>query len=122
MTATSDDTDTDRSPIASQQVYWWPVYEHAVKHAAGLGVNLAEGLPVAGTPSWCLLADDDNRKHAAVLLAGAQYALYLDGRQQARAEASRAVAGAADWRKVAQEVQQRNAFRQANPWAKRRVR
>jgi hypothetical protein len=39
--------------------------------------------------------------------------------QEAAAEASQAVSAAVDWRAVAQEWMQLQAFRAANPWARR---
>lgn len=107
------------SAVESQSVSWWPVMEYAAAEAALFGVDLGAGrLPVPGTPSWCSLPDG-GAKLAALLLLGAQYALFLDGRQAELAEASRAIASAADWPKVAREVNRRSAFRDARPWSKR---
>jgi Protein of unknown function (DUF2742) len=73
---------------------------------------------VPGTPAWCALPDG-GPKLAAVLLLGVQYALLLDSQQEARAEASRAVAGAADWPKISREINQLNAFYTERPWLRR---
>ena len=106
-------------PTVSRQVAWWPVYEYAAAEAARLGVNLAaDPLPVPGTPQWCAMPDGD-RKLAAVLLLGAQYVLALDTRQEALADASKAVAAAADWPQISRDIRQRTEFYAARPWLKR---
>lgn len=105
----------------SQSVAWWPVLTFV---ADRLGVEptvvpeISHRLPLLGTPSWCLLADDDPAKIAAVLDGGCRHALRLELNQEARAEASKAIAAAADWRGVAQELTELHAFRTANPWSK----
>lgn len=107
--------------LRSQQIAWLPVFEYACSEAALFSIDLlGDRLPVAGTPDWCRLPDGP-RKTAAVLLLGAQYALALDMRQEARAEASKAVAASADWAAVSREVRQRAEFRKANPWAVRKA-
>lgn len=103
------------SAVESQQVSWWPVHEFIT----ALVENLEESLPWAGTPSWCALADGDPRKLLSLAVAGEHHVLRVEAAQAGRAEASRAVASAADWPAVAREVQQRRAFREAHPWAKR---
>ena len=85
----------------SQQVSWWAVHEFV---AAVL--DQANGYPMAGTPAWCSLAHDDPMKLAAVLDAGQHHALRIETEQQARAEASRDVAAATDWSRVAQYIVQ----------------
>lgn len=99
----------------SSAVAWWPVHEFvtAVTDA------LADEWPMAGTPIWCELADDDPRKLAAVLDAAQHHALRMEVAQEARAEASKSVAGAADWPQVANELTQLRAWRANRPWAKR---
>ena len=87
----------------SQQVSWWSVHEFV---AAVL--DQANGWPMLGTPAWCSLAHDDPRKWAALLDGARHHALRLELNQEARAEASKAIAEAADWSQVAREVQQRN--------------
>lgn len=62
-------------------------------------------LPWAGTPAWMAMEDSDPRKLLALAVFGVKYALRIDTAQQAVAEASRAVSGAADWSAVAQQVQ-----------------
>lgn len=107
----------------SQQVSWWSVYQYAVAEAARFSVDLnADRLPVPGTPVWCSMPDG-GPKFAALLLLGAQYALHLDIRQSAQADASHEVsipsADEHSWRDIAREIHQRSAFRESHQWAKR---
>jgi hypothetical protein len=107
-------------PIDSQSISWFPVQIFADQLAAAHGIDIvADELPHPGTPRWCSLPDDDARKAAALLLSASREALRHETEQQARAEASKAVAGAADWPQVAREIRQRNDFRRTHPWAKR---
>lgn len=99
------------NPTASQQVAWFEVHTFV---AAVL--NQMNGWPMAGTPAWCSLADDDPAKWAAVLDGGQHWALHVDSCQMQRCETSKAVAGAADWPAVAWEIQQRSNFYDAKPW------
>lgn len=79
--------------MTSRQVAWFPVYEFVARLLASAG-----GRPTAGTPAWLALDDDDPAKLDAVLILGVHMALRLDTEQASRAEASRAVASAPDWR------------------------
>lgn len=104
--ATSDRaTSTTRlavpDPTASQAVSWYPVHEflQAVLAQANCGP-----LPWPGTPSWCELSDGDPRKLLALAEFGQHHALRLELNQEARAEASHAVAASADWPSIAREV------------------
>lgn len=99
---------------SSRQVAWWPVHEFVVHLVAQVG-----HLPVAGTPAWQALSDDDPRKLLSLAVAGEHYVLRVETAQEAMAEASRAVAAAADWPQVAREVHARSSFRANHPWAKR---
>lgn len=92
---------------------WLPVHDY-VRERNGDTV-----FPMLGTPAWCALPDDDPAKLAAVLDGGQHHALRVELHQEARAEASKAVAGAADWRGIAQELTERRAFRKSHPWVKR---
>ena len=83
---------------ASQQVSWWTVREHVSPL-----LTAVESWPMIGTPAWCDLAPGDARKIAAVFDAAQHWALRVETCQQARCEASRDVAAAADWRAIAQE-------------------
>lgn len=122
MTDTESTPDVKGSP--SQSVAWWPVLTYV---AARLGIEPTDVprisllLPLLGTPAWCDLADDDPAKLAAVLDGGCRHALRLELNQEARAEASKAIAASADWRAIAQELTELRAFRAANPWAERVV-
>lgn len=83
------------STVESQQVSWWSVYEFV-----SAVLDQVNSYPMAGTPAWCSLAHDDPRKWAALLDASQHWALRVETCQEARAEASRAIAGAEDWRLV----------------------
>lgn len=109
------------TPIAgfgSQQVSWWET--RTFLEAAVAQAN-AGPLPWAGTPDWCELADGDPRKLLALAVAGEHHVLRVETAQAAMAEASRAVAEAADWSKVAREINQRKAFYGSRPWLRRAV-
>ncbi|MGB3893245.1 MAG: DUF2742 domain-containing protein [Mycolicibacter sinensis] len=98
----------------SQQVSFWSVHTFVERY-----LDTAADFPMCGTPAWCLLPDGSREKWAALLDFAQHHALRVETAQQARAEAAKAVAGAADWPKVAQELHQREAFRRVNPWARR---
>ena len=98
--------------INSRAVAWWPVHIY-------VEARLVADAPLLGTPAWCALDDNDPAKLSAVLDGGQHFALRLDAAQEAAAEASQAVSAAVDWRAVAQEWMQLQAFRTANPWARR---
>lgn len=98
----------------SRAVSWWPVHEFITALVAQ-----ANTLPVAGTPSWCAMDDADPRKLLALAVAGEHHVLRMETAQEARAEASKAIAALAEWPKIAAEIRSRSAFRAANPWAKR---
>ena len=82
-------------PCPSSQVSWWDVHLYVQQHLAVVG-----HYPMAGTPAWCDLPDDDPRKLAAVLDAGQHHALRVETAQQALAQASRAVAASQRWSAV----------------------
>jgi hypothetical protein len=92
------------SQVASQQVSWWSahVFIEAVVQQANYPT-----IPDAGTPAWCALADDDPRKLLALAVAGDHHVLRVETAQQAAADASKAVASAADWPGVARSVGRR---------------
>lgn len=77
--------------------------------------------PLLGSPEWSALPDDSPAKLAAVFDGARHHALRLEAGQAARAEASRAIAAAADWGQVAQRVRDHQEFRAENPWATRRA-
>lgn len=103
--------------IASRQVAWWPVHEFITAVVAQ--ANYA-ALPVAGTPAWCELADGNPQKLLALAVAGEHHALRMETAQQALAEASHGIAGAADWPAVGREMAQLNAFYAERPWLRRK--
>jgi hypothetical protein len=82
----------------SQQVSWWSVVEQAAPLLASVG-----SWPMIGSPAWCLLADDDPVKLAAIYDAAQHWALRVETCQAARADASHEISGAADWRAIATE-------------------
>ena len=89
-------------------VAWWPVHEFIAA-----AVAQADNLPAAGTPAWVALADSDPRKMLAIAVEGEHIVLHREIRQEARAEASRAVATSTDWPAVAREIQQLDAARKS---------
>lgn len=102
--------------LGSQQVTWFEVKLFVEPRLDGI-----EDWPLLGTPEWCSLDADDPRKVAAVLEAGVCWALRLDTEQEHRAEASRDIAGAADWPAIGRSVAQREAFYAERQWLKRRT-
>ncbi len=89
--------------IDSRQVAFWEVHE-LIQPV----LNQVNDWPALGTPAWCSLTDDDPRKWCALLDGAQQWALYLELRQEARADASKAIAAAADWTSVASDIQRRS--------------
>src|SRR6478672_8401152 len=89
------------STVESRQVSFWSVHEFVQRY-----LDTAGHYPAAGTPAWCELGSTDRRKWAALLDAAQHHVLRVETAQEARAEASRAVAGAADWPAVAREINQ----------------
>lgn len=106
------------SGIESRQVSWWPCHEFIT--AAVAQANYGP-LPAAGTPAWCEMADGDPRKLLALAVDGEHHVLRVETAQAARAEASRAIAAAADWSAVAREVQQRTDARATGRRIERRA-
>lgn len=87
--------------IESRQVSWWPVHQFIAA-----AVAQANNLPTAGTPAWLALADDDPAKLLALAAAGEHHVLRMEVAQAAQADASKAIADAADWSQVAREIRQ----------------
>lgn len=87
----------------SQQVAWWPVHEFitAMVNKANVGP-----LPVAGTPAWCAMTDDDPLKLLSLAASGEHWALRTEVAQEKRAEASRELAAAGGWTALAQRLVQ----------------
>lgn len=100
----------------SRQVSFWDVHEWAQRF-----MDAAGDYPMCGTPSWCLLPDDSRAKWASALDFAQHHALRVETAQEALAEASKAVAASADWPQVAREIRQREEFRRAHPWSRRKA-
>ena len=100
--------------VSSQQVNWWTVHEFVESVLDRIG-----SWPMAGTPEWCALDDDDPVKIAALFDAAQHWALRLETCQQVRCDASQEVADAVDWSALAGDIKQRADFYAAHPWLKR---
>jgi len=102
------------STLDSQQVSWWETHlflKELVAHYSAL--------PLAGTPCWCALDDSDPRKLISLAVEGEHHVLRKETAQEARANASNAVAGSADWSAIARKVNQHSGFYTKRPWLKR---
>lgn len=86
---------------ASRQVSWWPVHEF---FAAVLAQANCGAVPLAGTPAWMALADDDPKKLLALADAGQHAVLQWDIAQAAVAESAKDIATAEDWPAVARSI------------------
>ncbi len=86
----------------SRQVNWWSVHTYVQPLLAQVG-----SWPMAGTNAWSDPDDHDPAKVAAIYDAARHHALRVDTAQTALAEASRGIAGAADWRGIARDAQRR---------------
>ncbi|BBZ03600.1 hypothetical protein MCHIJ_30370 [Mycolicibacterium chitae] len=102
--------------VDSQAVSFWEVHQWVEKFLATAG-----DFPMCGTVAWSELADDDKRKWAALLDFAQHHALRVETAQELRAETSQAVAASADWRGIAQEIQQREEIYRSRPWLRREV-
>lgn len=89
--------------IESRQVDWWSVHTFVLPTLIRV-----ESWPLAGSPAWVELADNDPVKLAAIFDAARHHALRIDTAQAAMAQASRDIASAADWPAVGREIRQRN--------------
>jgi hypothetical protein len=92
----------DTNFTASQQVSWWSVHEQVT----GLLQEVGDW-PMAGTPAWCALDDDDPVKLAALFDAAQHWALRVETCQEAECEASHDISAVADWSAIATEIRQR---------------
>ena len=93
------------TPPISRQVDWWSVHTHVQPLLVRVG-----SWPMAGTPTWASLDDGDPAKLAALYDAAQHHALRVDAAQTALADASRAIASAADWAGIAQEALRRSGI------------
>jgi hypothetical protein len=100
--------------MTSQQVSWWSVHEFVTPTLQRVG-----SWPMAGTPAWCSLADDDPQKWAALLDAAQHWALRVDTCQEARCQAGEAISAAADWSAIARRIRSEAEFYAERPWLKR---
>ncbi len=107
--------------LDSRSLAWLPVHDYATRLAAQLGVDLTDRLPYPGTLSWLALDDGSPIKKAALLLAASQRVLHLEVGQEARAEASKAVAAAADWPAIAGEIRRLADARRSGARIERRA-
>ncbi len=90
--------------VSSQAVSWFSVHEYIQPW-----LKAVDTWPMVGTPEWVALDDGDPRKWCALLDAAQHWALRLETSQEALAEASKAVAGAAKWGAVGTAIQRRRA-------------
>ncbi len=93
------------SANTSRAVNWWTVHLWVSPLLDAVG-----NWPMAGTPAWCALADNDPVKLAAVFDAARHHALRVDTAQDAMAEASRAVSAAADWSAISRTLDRGRAY------------
>jgi Protein of unknown function (DUF2742) len=91
-----------RSPVHSQQVCWWEVHEFVQTV-----LDQVNDWPMLGTPAWRSLDSDSPQKWAALLDAAQHHALRLELNQEARADASKAVSGAVDWKECERQIRRR---------------
>ena len=105
-----------RRHVQSQQVSWWSVHEFVTAV-----LDQVNGWPMAGTPAWCSLANDDPRKWAALLDGSQHFALRVETCQEAECQASSDISAAADWSSIAREIRQHNKFYAQKPWLLRRA-
>ena len=85
--------------IESRSVSFWCVHTFV---AAVL--NQVDDWPMLGTLAWRDLSCDDPRKWAALLDAAQHWALHIETRQEALAEASHDVSAAEDWGWVGRQI------------------
>ncbi|WP_232717399.1 DUF2742 domain-containing protein [Gordonia metallireducens] len=107
------------APSSSREVSWTATHERldpVIRRAARHGA-----FPAFGTHDWLDLTDGDPRLVGSVYLAASMYALHLESRSQATAEASREVSTAQPWAARFRTERQRQAWLEANSWAKRVV-
>jgi hypothetical protein len=99
--------------MSNRQVSWWSVHEFVAPF-------LDAAAPMAGTPAWCDLPDDDPLKWIALLDAARHWALRVETCQEAAAQASRDVSAAWDWAAISVAIRRHTEFYAAHPYLKRR--
>ncbi len=92
--------------MGSRQISALAVVDFLLAHLGAPGL-------IPGTPQWCMLSDTDPRKWQACGWAAIWWCIAEEGRQEALAEASKAVAASAEWPKGAREIQQLDAARKS---------
>jgi len=85
----------------SRRVYWPAVNKYLADLVAGVDLG---PVPVAGTPAWMSLPDNDPRKLLALARAGEHHVLRCCLEQEAADDASKAIAAAEDWPAVARQI------------------
>lgn len=89
--------------MPSRQVCWWAVHQFVSPL-----LERAGSWPMAGTPEWSALADDDPAKWAALLDGARHHALRVETAQQGLAQASRDISAAENWSAIATDIHQRH--------------
>lgn len=100
-TTSQVDTANTNISASSQQVSWWDVHEYVAPLLGQIGL-----WPMAGTPAWVALPDDDPAKLAALYDAAQHHALRIETAQAELAQASRDISAAADWTAFANDIRQ----------------
>lgn len=80
---------------------------------------------IAGSPEWQALDDDDPQKIAALITAGSRWVLeeeidQLARRRQAQKDMAIGLLEELPWKKIRQQIADRDAFYRKNPDLKRR--
>ena len=97
----------------NKQVSWWSVHEFVAPY-------LDAAAPMAGTPAWCALDDDDPAKLAALLDAAQHWALRVETCQEAECEASHDISATYDWAAIGRCVRDEAEFYRQKPYLKRK--
>ncbi|ORB87511.1 hypothetical protein B1987_13720 [Mycobacterium kansasii] len=85
---------------------WWSTHQFIQQLRAQLNCGPT---PAAGTPEWQQLDHADPRKLLALADAGQHHVLRVETAQEQQAEASKALAAAADWPAVASSIRRRRS-------------
>lgn len=80
--------------MRSTTVSWWETHTYLEYQLAQANIG---PLPLAGSPDWQALSDDNPQKLLALAVAGEHHILRMETAQESRAEASRAISACADW-------------------------
>lgn len=116
-------------------VDWLPVRDYVRRQLAALSSNLwtpgAEPdrstiAPIAGTPEWQALDDNDPTKLAAVLAAGSRWALEVEldrihQRAAAEKDAALEISQAVDWTAISKQITDRDRFYRDHPDLRRKA-